>query len=559
MRSPVVPLLLALLASLPALPTSAQMIRGRFVEEGSEAPVVGGFVSLLDREGQRVVGVLSLEGGRFLLRLPGPGEYRLRGERIGFESVERPVRADGEEGIDIVLRAPSRAIQLEGIVASADRRCRVRPGAGVAAAVLWEEARKVLDAVDLLAEGTPLPVQLISWERELDPRSLRVRREERRVQQGFALDPIRSLPAEDLARNGFIRANPDGSYTYYGPDMQVLLSDPFLDGHCFRVEEGRGEAEGMVGLAFEPVDRTLPDIQGTLWLDRETAQLRYLEYGYTRYPWPLEDERSLGGRVEFERRGDGRWFVRRWWIRMPRVGVSPGAMRRAVSLQGILEGGSEVVDARPDGGWQIPSLRGSVEGVVMDGTRLRPLGGARVYVSGTSFAADTGPDGRFRIDGLRPGVYGLSFAHLRADELGHLPGLVDVEVQAGEVAEVVLEVPMTTLTEDSCNDGMAGVVWGTVRQPESGAPVAGAHVAATWNTFAVQGDWARSGVLQRPHVAEVRADHRGVFRLCGLPDDRDRIRLWVQGEGVTGREESVTLGTGEIRQVDLVAPGGSRP
>jgi hypothetical protein len=555
MRRPLLALLLALLPVLPASPSGAQMIRGRFLEEGSDAPVVGGFVTLLDGAGDRLAGVLSQEGGRFLIRYPGAGEYRLRGERIGFESVERILRLDGEEGVEVVLRAPSRAIRLEGIVASADRRCRVRPGAGEAAAVLWEEARKALDAVDLAADGTPLPVQIISWERDLDPRSLRVRHEERRVQHGFALDPIRSLPAEDLARNGFIRGHPDGSYTYYGPDMQVLLSDPFLDGHCFRVVGG-GEGEGLVGLAFEPVERSLPDIQGTLWLDGETAELRYLEYGYTRYPWPLEDVRSLGGRVEFEQRGDGRWFVRRWWIRMPSVGMSSGAMRQAVSLQAIREGGSEVVDARPEGGWQIPSLRGSVEGVVMDATRLRPLEGARVYLSGTAFATESGPDGRFRIEGVRPGVYGVSFTHSRADALGFLPGLEEVEVAAGESAQVALRVPMEALTSDPCNDGMAGVAWGTVRDPESGRPVPGARVVATWITWGVQGSGATAAILETPHSVEGVADERGIYRLCDLPDDRDRIRVWVDRGGVVGPGVSFTLGAGEIREVDLVAPSG---
>lgn len=551
---PVLGVLGLILVALHAVPASAQMIRGRFIEEGSDLPVVGGFVTLLDREGERVAGVLSQGDGRFLIRLPSPGEYRLRGERIGFEGVEQSLRVAGGDALDVVLRAPSRAIPIEGIVASADRRCRVRPGAGVAAAVLWDEARKVIDAVDLLSEGTPLPVQMISWERELDPRTLRVLREDRRVQQGFALNPIRSLPAEELARDGFIRSHPDGSHTYYGPDMQVLLSDPFLDGHCFRVAEGGDD--DLVGLAFEPLDREPPDIQGTLWLDRETAELRFLEYTYSRYPYPLDDVRNLGGRVEFERRGDGRWFVRRWWIRMPSVTGSVGAVRRAVTLARIREGGSEVVDARPEGGWQIPSLRGEIQGVVTDGTRRRPLSGAHVYVSGTAYAGESDPDGRFRIEGLRPGVYGVSFSHRRADELGHLPDLAEVEVRAGESAELELEVPMTALTDDPCNDGSAGVVWGLVHHPDTGDPVPGAHVAASWVSFNVQGDWARSGILQTPHVAETRADHRGVFRICGLPDDDDRIRLWVQGDEVTGPEEAVTLWAGQLRQVDLVAPPG---
>ncbi len=563
-RSPVpqiprLPLRLALLLllALPAPDLHAQLVRGRFVEEGSERPVVGGFVSLLDGSGKRLAGVLSGEEGRFLLRAPAAGEYRIRGERIGFESVERPVAVEAEEGVDVLLRAPSRAIPLEGIVASADRRCRVRPGAGLGAAVLWEEARKVLDAVDLESDATPLPVQIHSWERRLDPHSLQVRDEQRRVRQGFAVDPIRSLPAEDLARDGFIRPGGGGSWIYYGPDMQVLLSDPFQDGHCFRVAgAGDGEATGMTGLAFEPVDRSGADIEGTLWLDTETAELRFLEYRYTRYPHPVAEQRNLGGRVDFERRSDGRWFVRRWRIRMPLVTATAGPRGRSATLQGIHEAGGEVVDARPDGGWQIPSLRGSVTGTVVDATRLGPLAGARVYLSGTALAADADEAGRFRIDGVRPGVYGVSFSHIRADELGFLPGVSSVEVRAGEAAEVELEVPMSAITGNPCNDGMAGVVWGTVHHPDTGAAVPGARVVAAWSTFAVRGSGAAAGIEETPHAVEAIADHRGIYRLCGLPDDRDRIVLRVSGEDGEGPGVPVALSAGEIRRVELVAPGG---
>ena len=57
------------------------------------------------------------------------------------------------------------------------------------------------------------------------------------------------------------------------------------------------------------MEQEVPDVEGTLWLDGESAQLRFLEYRYTRYPHRLEDTRNLGGRVDFQRRGDGRWFV----------------------------------------------------------------------------------------------------------------------------------------------------------------------------------------------------------------------------------------------------------
>ena len=545
-------LLLALAALLVAPPGAAsQLIRGQFVEEGSGAPVVGGFISLMDASGARVGSGLSAGSGRFFVEAPGPGDYQLRGERIGFSSVEQRVVVQPGEALDVVLRAPTRAIQLQGIVASADRRCRVRPEAGAAAAVLWDEARKALDVVALTGDEQALPVQLVSWERELDPRSLLIRDERRSVRQGFAVDPVRSRPAEELARDGYIRVAGDGTMTYFGPDQAVLLSDVFQNTHCFRVEDGDedGETAGLVGLAFEPMEQDVPDVEGTLWLDGESAQLRFLEYRYSRYPYRLDDTRNLGGRVDFERRGDGRWFVREWAIRMPRMTMDGAGGR--VRLEGILEAGGEVIDARPEGGWQIPSLRGVVEGVAMDRIRNQPLAGAQVYLSGTSHSAQAGPDGFFRMEGIRPGRYGASFTHPRADMMGYRPGLVEVDVAAGETGTVTLELPPEALTGDPCRDGLEGVLWGVVRDPESGDVVPGARVTVTWDTWRINDAWPAFAVGEVVEMAEVTADDLGRYRLCEVPTE-ETLQVAAGAGPVPGPVLELRLDRHELREIDLL-------
>ena len=101
-----------------------------------------------------------------------------------------------------------------------------------------------------------------------------MRSEQSRILRGqvFAT-PFRALAVENLLRNGFVRPDDEGSF-YYAPDAGILLSDPFLDTHCMSLEEGKDEAEGLIGLSFEPTeDRGVTDISGVLWLDPDPLDL----------------------------------------------------------------------------------------------------------------------------------------------------------------------------------------------------------------------------------------------------------------------------------------------
>src|SRR6185369_15298413 len=65
--------------------------------------------------------------------------------------------------------------------------------------------------------------------------------------------------------------------------------------------------------------RDIRDIEGTFWLDRRTAELKWMDFGYTNMP-SIADKASPGGRVEFLRLGTGSWLIGKWNIRMPEFG-----------------------------------------------------------------------------------------------------------------------------------------------------------------------------------------------------------------------------------------------
>jgi hypothetical protein len=59
------------------------------------------------------------------------------------------------------------------------------------------------------------------------------------------------------------------------------------------------------------------DIEGTLWLDRASSELRELDFRYTNLPEDFAHTKA-GGTVQFLRLSTGSWLVGSWQLRMPR-------------------------------------------------------------------------------------------------------------------------------------------------------------------------------------------------------------------------------------------------
>lgn len=329
------PLLLALAAALPA---RAQVVAGEFVDADGQ-PITSARVSLQDEGGATVRSVLTDQAGRFLLRAPAPGRYRVRGERIGYELTEtEPLELADGAPVDRRLVANAGRVMLETVSVEAGSRCG-GSDATPETRVVWEEVRKALGMVSASSGRATYTVE--RFDRELDPTSRAVRRESRRTEAGTSDKPFIPADLARLANRGYIEPQGD-TLVYHAPDADVLLSDAFLEDHCFRVRTSGAPAEGLIGLAFEPVrGRRVPDVEGVLWVDRASAELRRMEWSYTRAPIPGPRGSSgiPGGEMEFRRLPDGRWITSAWVLRMPEEGRSTataygtGARRVVVAIK----------------------------------------------------------------------------------------------------------------------------------------------------------------------------------------------------------------------------------
>jgi hypothetical protein len=508
--SPSIPILLALL--LLAAPAHGQTVRGRVVEAETGAPVAGAIVRLRDAADRGVDAVLSDAAGRYRLSAPAPGIYRLLVERVGFASAAgATLTLQAGQTVEHELRAESRRVVLEPVVARGGRRdCTVRPGDGDATARVWDEARKALTSAALASDEARYTYTRRTYRRTLRRDDLGVVAEESWSEDGAGAEPFAATPLARLVRAGFVVPDRD-SIAFHAPDARTLLSDEFLDTHCFALRDGEGDRAGLVGLEFAPVrGRNVPDVHGILWLDRGTARLRWLEFVYTGIDW-LMDVQHLGGRVDLEPTGDGGWIVRRWYIRMPVLAQDGRILSasRPTFMTALVERGGEVL--RISRGGRLQGARSTrLSGVVADTLTGAPLAGVRVQLEGTGAEAVTDSLGRFTLADLPPGAGWLRVVHPALDTLGLAAPRVPVELLAGAQAlrDVALPRPEHLLAR-AC-DGIPGLALvGWVRPEGRRLVMANSRAWAAWT---VDGQWMR---------AQVMTDERGVFTFCGIPSSAD--------------------------------------
>jgi hypothetical protein len=304
---------------------AAQQVRGRLLDAASGEPVVGALVILLDVDDAELTSTVTSTRGTYAIRAAGAGMFQLRIERIGFEtSTTEPFSLLADQTESLELTASSSAVILPALTVESEAECHARPEVGEATYVLWEEARKTLRLTERLVSDYRFDG--VMYERLVNLWGEALEQGDTQFVSIAGRHPFRSVSRDELEERGYARQAAEGTY-FYAPDAEILLSDEFLDSHCFRVR--RMGDDPVVGLAFEPVreDRHRVDVKGVLWLDRETSQLRTLEFRYTGVELPSHLGTGPGpyGQMVFDRIESGGWIVREWWIRTP-----AGSRRRGV-------------------------------------------------------------------------------------------------------------------------------------------------------------------------------------------------------------------------------------
>jgi hypothetical protein len=95
--------------------SAAQTISGHLIDAATRQPIAAGTLALLGAD-TLLVSVVTDSTGRFVLRAPQPGSYRLRGERIGYRTaVTPPLDLAADDTLRVEFRLAVAAVPLNPI------------------------------------------------------------------------------------------------------------------------------------------------------------------------------------------------------------------------------------------------------------------------------------------------------------------------------------------------------------------------------------------------------------------------------------------------------------
>lgn len=588
----------ALLVLAAPVPAGAQALRVLVTEELSEVPLPGVIVEIHRTDAAApsqatlvAAGVTSASGTRSF-QLAEAGDYRVRARRIGFEPfLSDVVTLTADQTVDMQLRMPSRRVALPSLVVVGERRCNARAVAADAqVATVWEEVRKALTVSDLTQRDRSASTARMTaraFERHVDTRD-RLRRLFVHPPQPITSRPFEARAPEELSESGYVRRD-DGMLEFLAPDERVLLSDEFVQDHCFELTPGSEATAGLIGLAFTPdPGRRVPDIAGILWIDSTTAELRHLDFWFTDRDLPSQARGAgrSGGQVVFSRLPDGAWSPVAWRLRMPALDREPERPTMLL-LRGYVEIGA-VAQLPEAPGERMPAALANVlepylalarparvTGIVLDSLLGVPLAGATVRMSPaldpewvddnisaltnveTAATLETLADslGRFAFDTVPPGFHRVYASHADLDSAGLTIPEHYLRMPPGGTATLSLGLPPRAWFETECTSSAGGrvthrgTIFGAVRRAFDGASLRSATVRASWPD--------RQSATQSTRTITTRTGEDGVFRICDIPTAATTlpVTLVASVEGIESGQ--VTLLLGEHRDVmrrDLVVP-----
>ena len=508
---------------------TAQTVRGNVYDQARPSPAVGAIVTL-ERVSSplalpvHVRSVLTDESGTYSIRASDAGTYRVLVRRIGskpYRSDAFDVAASETRRLDIYLErfqaTTSEYTELGRVTVLRITPCETNPADAVRIARLWDDARTALMATEISIRDSLVPQRLVRFVRNLNPESLEIQSEflydfsaPRSARPGFT-----SPPGDSLSQVGYWRRVNKQNFKFYGPDANALLSQAFVEDHCFAIT-ANDNRPGQIGLAFEPVEYrrgSPPEIRGVVWLDGVTSELRSLDFNWLKFPIRGPTE-NLGGEVRFMRLPEGSWLVHRWRLRMPQEVVVPDSKGRLTVAStrrfGILEEGGFVDSPRLRDG-ERPA---TISGTVRDGDG-KLLAGARVVVTGTSLSATSDFRGRYAIDNVPPGVRMVTVEHHLYEALGVRAGEAKVLLDEGAVRDVSFDGPDA--------EEVAGMLCGgatergrvtlrlTVLDSATARPIQGLRLSLAERDGPADGD---------SYARDLEADANGVVTFCNAPANR---------------------------------------
>lgn len=519
--------------TLSAALAGAQTVTGTVVLPDSTIPVSGAIVAATDSAGT-ITRALTAEGGRFLLRLPHAGRHTIQVLRIGFVATRGPtVTVAPGDTATLRLVASSARVTLAAIEIRGRSQCRVRPDTSLMVARVWEEARKAMLATGLTAGPRALHGEWMRFSRTMAFPGGRVMTQRVRAGRGPTTTVFQSADPPALVTEGYVVDDETGT-TFHAPDANVLLSEQFVATHCFQVATVRSNDPALIGVRFEPASkrRSVRDIEGTVWVDRASGELRLVDFAYTNLP-PAPGSPPGGGIVEFTRLASGSWIVSSWIARLPllereptpealhTLGQPPGAGRMRV--RAVEVAGGEVSRVSRDDSVLLDRAVAAVRLRLSSDDPLVPVAGASVVLEGTDYSAIADASGLVTLGPLPEGAYHASIVIPRLDSSFARPFEREVTARRSGLMETVKLASAKDWLGRRCardaSDAGEAILRGSVRA-EEGIFRAGIEVSLTFAKLDARS--MRTGMMtRRDETLSTVTDARGRWQFCGLPHDTD--------------------------------------
>jgi hypothetical protein len=532
----------------PASVALGQELRGNVRDSTTQQPIPGAVLQLLDSAGRSLARGITNDRGQFRILL-APLARQVQILRIGFRPRFVAVPAGGLSSLDVAM-VPLASF-LEPVQVTDVTKCSRRSDRAAALA-LWEQVRTGLLATVVAREANPATMRRLLFDRVIERgggvQSQAVRIDSARTDRAFGA----ALSVDEFLRNGF-KSDSGGMDVFYGPDADILLSDGFAAGYCFRIADRDAGRPGQIGLAFGPAERSKErtDIDGTLWVDSVGRRIVDIDYAYLGLE-PRVMALHPGGRSSFRTMANGVVLLDRWSIRL--IGASGDStttfVRGAADRNPVLyvrEVGGEIAFAEwPDGTrWAAPlgTLRGRA---TRDGSPARDV---TIHLLETDYAAATDSAGAFEIRELLPGPYDVRIEH---DQLARVGLLLPTGVRfvAARDSTQLAAVPIPSaedFTWGTCkNDpkrGRAGrptVRLLIVRVVDAdGRPVIGAKAVVKL---------LRAG--ETMSSSDIETGSNGIAQVCGVAEpatdvavfvDRDRMPPFKSVGRITGLLTTISI------------------
>lgn len=497
----------------------AQVIRGTVSSEGTLTPLRGAVVTLLMRDGRPTpLRVLSGPDGSFALRAPSAGTWSIEVRAIGFAVRRTNARLiNAAETVVENVSMRQLATRLATLRIEARSACRRASELDAVTAEVWDDVWAALAASDIVREQRLVRADVFVYTREVDVGSGIVLYEERGVAPVLDARPFQTLPAADLVNHGFWRQPLTGPVEFHGLDAGTIIAPEFLATHCFALVRGDSAGTTRIGLAFRPVNsRSRADVQGTLWVNPDSRELRLLEFSYTglqlRGP-------AAGGTIRFTRLESGLLVDDDWSLRHPFERTRPVGRRRTGDVPDESPVRRPGTAVRVAGGFVLTgTARTSQLAVLMGVVRSAgaPADAASVELLGSGQRVETDSTGAFVIGDVVPGTYEMRVVRPGPGDRGGFVQHGTLVVSGGDVARVTVEVPdADAIGRALCPDAPPGSapLFGLLREQASGRAAVDYRIEVQW---APPVDSSGSAV-GRAGAVRVLTDWRGEFVACNVP------------------------------------------